>query len=353
MTRHRSSMRYLPFGVWPAADQAAWNAAIADGDIFDGRGPARHWRPATRRTNVGHYSRWLGFLDNRGALAMPSAPAGRVTAATVSDFVDVLCSAVAPRTMVSAVVGLKVMIKAMAPEHDWGWLADVCNRLNTDARPVKDKGPRQRPTAEIYTAALRALDRLEETKLTRRIERVAYRDSLMLAILAARPLRLRNFASLTLGQSLIRLGDGWLITILGTEVKNGDPVEHLLPASLHPYLARYLEDIRPAFARQGSGSKLWLTYEGAPLADHTIYGRFIIVSKRLLGVAINPHLLRDCAATSLSTESPAAALAAAALLGHRSFATTERYYIRANQLDAGRAVNASLATITASLKDAP
>src|SRR4051812_13545632 len=51
------------------------------------------------------------------------------------------------------------------------------------------------------------------------------------------------------------------------------------------------------------------------------------ITRRLVGVAINPHLLRDCAATSLSTVSPAAALSAAALLGHRQFATTERYYI--------------------------
>ncbi len=32
--------------------------------------------------------------------------------------------------MVSALVGLKVMIKAMAPEGSWRWLAEICNALN-------------------------------------------------------------------------------------------------------------------------------------------------------------------------------------------------------------------------------
>src|ERR1700722_11826716 len=39
---------------------------------------------------------------------------------------------------------------------------------------------------------------------------------------------------------------------------------------------------------------LWLTFEGQPLEDHSVYWRSILVTKRLLGVAINPHLLRDC-----------------------------------------------------------
>ena len=92
---------------------------------------------------------------------------------------------------------------------------------------------------------------------------------------------------------------------------------------------------------------LWLGFEGKPLTPHSVYGRIILVSKRLLGVAINPHLLRDCAATSLAIVSPAAALSAAALLGHQSFATTERHYIQANHLEAGRAVNALLANLRA------
>ncbi len=41
---------------------------------------------------------------------------------------------------------------------------------------------------------------------------------------------------------------------------------------------------------------------------------------------VNPHLFRDCAATSLAIEDPAQVRVAAQVLGHGAFATTERHY---------------------------
>ena len=55
-----------------------------------------------------------------------------------------------------------------------------------------------------------------------------------------------------------------------------------------------------------------------------------------LGHTINPHLFRDCAATSLAIEDPRHVRIAASLLGHRRFKTTERYYIQARNIEASR-----------------
>jgi integrase/recombinase XerD len=172
----------------------------------------------------------------------------------------------------------------------------------------------------------------------------------MLAMLAARPLRLKNFTNIALGRHLHMSGDGWLLVIPGEEVKGGRPLEFTLPESLAPFLQVYLERVRPSLLGGKPGDALWLTYQGGPLDSSSVNWRFMLTSKRLIGVHINPHLLRDCAATSLSTVSPAAALAAAALLGHSNFATTERYYIRANQLEAGRRLNSMLSSLKSSLK---
>jgi integrase len=192
---------------------------------------------------------------------------------------------------------------------------------------------------------LAELSRLSKTALRRRIDRVAFRDTLMLAILAARPLRLRNLAGIRIGRHLVRQGKVWLLTFPADEVKNRRPLEHDLPDGLAPFLATYLERIRPSFLKGAASDVLWLGFEGEPLTPHSVYLGIMWGSRRLLGVAINPHLLRDCAATSLANVSPAAALSAAALLGHQNFATTERYYVRANQLEAGRAINALLANL--------
>ena len=56
------------------------------------------------------------------------------------------------------------------------------------------------------------------------------------------------------------------------------------------------------------------------------------------GHHVNCHLFRDCAATALAEDNPEHVRIAADLLGHRSFATTQRYYIAAGQRRALRRV---------------
>ena len=331
---------HLPFNEWPLADRRAWEAAIRTGDILDGQGPAVHWRPATRQTNIQHYSRWLAYLEAIGALDPTATPSDRVTRERIRGYVAHLKERIAPRTVVSALVGLKVMIKAMAPEGSWRWLAEICNALNRTARPVTDKRSRMRDTGEIVRTAVAEMDRLLDGPLVTRLDRVAFRDSLMLALLAARPLRLKNFAALARGRHIFPVAKGWEIDIPGEETKTGQPLLFTVPKLLVPYLEAYLERVRPTFLKRGKAEPngLWLGFEGRPLTQHSVYLRFTYITKRLFGSPINPHLLRDCAATTLSTKSPDDALTAAALLGHRNFKTTERYYIRANQLEASRQV---------------
>jgi integrase len=75
---------------------------------------------------------------------------------------------------------------------------------------------------------------------------------------------------------------------------------------------------------------------------HVVHSRITKLTKRLFGTSINPHLLRDCAASSLAAVSTDVARAAAPLLGHRHFSTTERHYIRADNLAASRRLNTIL-----------
>ena len=49
-------------------------------------------------------------------------------------------------------------------------------------------------------------------------------------------------------------------------------------------------------------------------------------TRAAFGRAVNPHLFRDWAATSLAIEDPAHVRIAAQVLGHGAFSTTERHY---------------------------
>ena len=116
-------------------------------------------------------------------------------------------------------------------------------------------------------------------------------------------------------------------------------------------LAAYLDRVRPSFRPAAGETALWLGFEGGPLTPHSVYGRIVLVTTRLFGTPINPHLFRSCSATTLVEQAPEAARLAAPLLGHRYFQTTERYYVKAGQLVAGRQVSAALAAIAADLEE--
>ncbi|MFC4171421.1 tyrosine-type recombinase/integrase [Microvirga sp. GCM10011540] len=336
MARPVDPMRWaLPVAEWPLGDRQAWMTAQMTGDVFDEEGRAAHWAARTRQTNEQHYGRWLGYLRWVGILDEAAAPADRVTRETVRAYNRHLETIVAPRTRLSMLVGLKVMMQAMAPDRCWRWLQDACNRVQINAKPSRDKRARMRPTAEIFAAALTEMEQLPPSGLTLR-QALAYRDALMLALLALRPLRLKNFASLELGRHLVPTEGTWLIIIPAAETKTHQPVSFELPEALRPWFARYLAEVRPPFPQAGESARVWLGKEGVMRDPHSIYHRIIKLTRRLFGVAINPHLLRDCAALSLAAVSADMARAAAPLLGHRHFSTTERYYIQADNLAASR-----------------
>jgi site-specific recombinase XerC len=342
--------RALPVSEWPLIDRQAWMTAQMTGDVFDDEGRAAHWATRTRQTNEQHYGRWLGYLRWTGTFNAAAAPADRVTRETVRAYNRHLASIVAARTRLSMLVGLKVMMQAMAPDRNWRWLQEACNRVQINAKPSRDKRKRMRPTAEIFAAASTELEQLPRTGLSVK-QALAYRDALMLALLAARPLRVKNFSALELGRHLVDLEGGWLITIPAEETKTHQPVSFELPEPLLPWFERYLSAVRPLFPHAAESSRLWLGKEGVLHDARSVYQRIMKLTRRLFGTPINPHLLRDCAASSLAAVSSDMARAAAPLLGHRQFSTTERFYIQADYLAASRRHGATLDQIKAALED--
>jgi hypothetical protein len=67
-------------------------------------------------------------------------------------------------------------------------------------------------------------------------------------------------------------------------------------------------------------------------------------------VPINPHLFRDCAATTIATEDPGHIGIASRLLGHASIRTTDRHYRQANSINASRHYEAARAELRTQLR---
>jgi integrase len=79
-----------------------------------------------------------------------------------------------------------------------------------------------------------------------------------------------------------------------------------------------------------------LSYRHQPEAAHSLQLQLVHHTRIAFGRPINPHLFRDCIATSIAIHDPKNVRMAATILGHNSFATTERHYNLARTLEAGR-----------------
>ena len=71
------------------------------------------------------------------------------------------------------------------------------------------------------------------------------------------------------------------------------------------------------------------------MTSHAFYYSITRISDELLGTPLNPHLLRDCAASALSSDAPEYILAASRILGHKDLSTTLGHYEQSSMLAAG------------------
>jgi integrase len=177
---------------------------------------------------------------------------------------------------------------------------------------------------------------------TNRLRAMQFRDGLIIALLAARPLRLRNLAQLDLERSLVQRGECWWIAIPAEQTKTREPIEAPWPEVLNSPLGMYLKQHRPVLCRirgrwtRPVGGALWVSADGSPMSQGRVYDSIIRRTRVVFGRPINPHLFRDCAATSIAIEDPEHVRVASQILGHRSAATTERYYNQSQTIDAAR-----------------
>ena len=72
------------------------------------------------------------------------------------------------------------------------------------------------------------------------------------------------------------------------------------------------------------------------MTSEAIYERICLRTCAAFGHAINPHLFRDCAATTIALRDPKHVMVARDLLGHSRLDITERYYNQARAVEVAR-----------------
>ena len=331
----------LSVDQWPEADRRLWLAACAAGDILDdGVGARSSHADISNRKAAKGYGRWLTHLSRSAPKSRTQAPAARITHEGVRDYVDALTLlGNSSQTILARLQELGEVARVMDPDRDWSFINGMASKVRARHRPARDKA-NLRLSNELVDLGFKligtaeALDGLDAA--------IMYRDGLLIGFLALIPLRRRNMADLVLQRTLVREGSNWIVAFDEDGTKTHAAFEIGVPDVLHPPFETYLEKHRPALtARTGrwsrpAGGALWISKDGSPMTQMAIYDRVRARTKEEFGIAVNPHLFRDAAATTMAIADPAHVRLAAPLLGHRSFATTERYYRQARAQEAHR-----------------
>jgi integrase/recombinase XerD len=332
----------MPLCDWPEADQRLWLAGRAPSDVLSEEFGVRstHAAISNRKTEKG-YGRFLTYLARGESRCLIDPPAARITPARVKAYIDHLSSLKnSTATILSRLHELYDAAKVMGADQDWSFIKKIASKIRARHRPARDK--RNLILTEDLLDLGFAL--MEEAKAKQGLcAAILYRDGLIVAFLSLVPLRRRNLEGLRLGQNLIEANGHWTVSLKAEETKTHAPLEMDWPDLLVGPLAIYLEVHRPLLtSRDGRWSKsvgdaLWVSKDGSPMTQMAIYDRIRARTMAAFGTAINPHLFRDAAATTMAIADPEHVRISAPLLGHRSFTTTERYYQQATGYEAQRA----------------
>jgi integrase/recombinase XerD len=166
---------------------------------------------------------------------------------------------------------------------------------------------------------------------------LTYRDGLIIALLAAVPLRKRALAALTVNRHLVKVGSGWLLDIPAADTKTRRALEFPIPDALSDSMNLYLTMFRTAITGANRYQGLWPSAKACPLRGGAIYDAVRRRTFERFVVPVNLHRFRGAAGNLWSISDPENVRGAKDLLGHTGFGTTERHYIAPQSRLAGRA----------------
>jgi hypothetical protein len=334
---HRSS----PMAEWPETYRAQWDRALAPADFLDEPGGAAHWSPASVRKTAKGFGYFLAWAAKQH-LPVGAALQTLVAPDAVRSYLGTLQTARAGYTVACRAQELYDAVRVMAPEQDWTWLLDAVKAAEARAYGIRDKHGRLRPAPALEALGLRLMDEAGQSdRLTILQRAVLYRDGLIIALLARRPLRIRNFAALRLGVDLVETAGEWRIAIPARETKSKRALEAAVPEVLVAHLLCYIERHRPVLlAQRGQHQRaedhLWIAETGQPLAEISLHYRVRQHTAEAFGAPIPPHWFRDAATTLIVLGDPVHAMITKGLLGHATPDIAEQHYNRALAIDSSR-----------------
>jgi hypothetical protein len=266
--------KHLQFAAWPDEDRELWAAAFEQGDVFDEGCRGAHLAAATKIGLRTAYARFLGFLTFEDPERLRLTAKARVDRDSIKSFVKHLRRSCRDTSVVSVLHMLRLALGLICPETDWSWLNTITKRIDAQAQPRSDR-TRGVTSAQLYAVGLKFMAKAENAALAAgqvmRENALVYRDGLIIALLAAVPLRRRTVAALTINQHLVKIGDCWLLDIPADDTKTRRSLEFPISEALSERIDLYVARFRCAITGPNDHQGFWPSARGNPMGGASIY----------------------------------------------------------------------------------
>ena len=178
---------------------------------------------------------------------------------------------------------------------------------------------------------------------------VAFRNGLLLSLLAARGRHLRSMTLIRVGEELVLRSERYRIELKPWQVKTNKRGHFDLPELLAPYVQHYLAVTRPALLQGQSHDAVWITHYGKPWTAAGIQSRLLKLTRKRFGQGFGPHRFRHALATTATLRLPSHPGLAAGMMGISAQVVNE-HYDRASQVQATTLFDTALARRLARLR---
>lgn len=339
----------MAFDAWPAADQVAWNSAFEVRRPMPGRPSGARMREPSKLAIATCYARWLVWLTKNDAAALKEGPGARATEDRVIDYLHDLYDEISIIALFGYACRLKRALQLMAPDGDWSWFTPLLKYIHSEVGETPLAARPFVPADQLSAFGIELMKRASGgTALGARAQAEMFRNGLIIAFLAARPLRIKNMVQLEIGKHFIETEGGYQIKLSPSDMKTKAWVAFSMPDALAPYIRRYLHEYRPVLAagpdfnpaQSPDGGFLLLSRTGGKYPVATFEDMTAKLTMDRFQQRILPHGFRHCVATSIAEFNPEDMHIIRIILGHAKLAMAETYYIRAKGTEAARKVQA-------------
>lgn len=328
--------RSLPIAEWPASDRLGWAEACRPAQRLKRGGAASHLATVSQNDIANRYGLYLDFLSRSGRFDPARSAMALITPDDLNGYITELQARVRSVTVWNSVYKLRRAGQLIVPDADFGWLTEIEKDVALVMVP-RSKADRLVLTERLVEAGLTLVREAEMFGKTALARAVGARNGLLIALLALHPIRIKNFAALTIADSFINIHGRWWLHTASENTKSHRVDERQVPEFITDAVNRYVKTHRAVLCRDDAEhTALWLSSTtGRQLTTKNLGTLISKLTYETLGVDVSPHLFRNAGASTAAVYGGNHPHLASALLNHRDPRVTEEHYNRATTFSAG------------------